>query len=131
MTKTTKKPVKNTSKSSSAKSKATKSIVNKHNLASTAMVLALINALFAVLFVAMLSVIYLTLPGGNSTVAEVIGWILLAFNIVISPFIAVAAIIMALVSVNHKTNRMQAATAIIIVLLSFLMFGATWAMSIS
>lgn len=131
MTKSTKTSPKKTTKSSSAKSKSVKVSTKKQNLASPALALALVNALFAVLFVAMLGVIYLTQPGGNSTVTEVIGWILLAFNLVVSPFIAVAAIILALVSVKHKANRMQAGTAVIIVLLSFLMFGATWAMSIS
>lgn len=132
MTKTTKSsPKKSSKKNAASKTKAAKASLNNQALAKSALALALINALFAVLFVAIIGVLYITLPGGNSTVAEVIGWILLAINVAVTPFLAIAALIMAGVSIKRRTNRMQSVTAICIVLLSGLMFVSAWGLSIS
>lgn len=131
MTKSTKTPQKKSSKATTAKTKKAKVVVKKQNLASTALVLALVNALFSVLFIAIVAILYRILPDQTGSMTEVVAWILLAINVVVAPFIAATAIIFAIASISRKSNRIQAITAICIVLVSALMFVATWGMSIS
>ncbi len=125
MTKTTAK-LKKSKSSSKVTSKA-----KKQSIASVALNLSLINAVFALLFVALVIVLNISMPEKSNSVAEFIGWTLLAINFVVTPFIAIVAVFFSVKSLSVRKDMAQSVTALSVVILSGIIFTASWGISIS